>query len=81
MDFAKAIAEKIRAQGKERSTADAYIGWVKRYRDYCAARRIGKETRAEVAVERFLSMLANPELAKVNREQIAEPVRLRLYTG
>lgn len=53
------IEEKIRSQQKEQSTAEAYWGWVKRFLDYCKANHVGKETKAEVAVERFLSELAN----------------------
>ena len=59
MDIKKAIYEKVRAEGKEDSTAEAYYGWTRRYLDFCRDRKLGKETPAEEAVEQFLSMLAN----------------------
>lgn len=55
----KTLREKIRSQGKETSTADAYWHWWQRYVNYLRANKIGKETQAERAVERFLSTLAN----------------------
>lgn len=53
----KTLREKIRSQGKESSTADAYWHWWQRYVNYLRANKIGKETQAERAVERFLSTL------------------------
>lgn len=53
------IEQKVRSQGKAESTADAYWGWVNRYLQFCKANGIGKETRAEEAVTKFLSRLAN----------------------
>lgn len=55
----KMLREKIRAQGKEQSTADVYWHWWQKYVEFLRENRIGKETRAESAVERFLSRLAN----------------------
>lgn len=59
MDVTKRITEKVLSQGKARSTAKAYSGWVMRYLAWCQQNRIGKETRAEEACERYLSWLAN----------------------
>jgi integron integrase len=59
IDIKTEIYEKIRSQGKERSTAKQYTHWTTRFLDFCKAHKIGKETQAEVAVERFLSFLAN----------------------
>ena len=53
------LREKIRSQGKESSTADVYWHWWQRYVNYVRQNKIGKETQAERAVERFLSTLAN----------------------
>lgn len=65
------IEEKIRSQQKEQSTAEAYWGWVKRFLDYCKANHVGKETKAEVAVERFLSELANKYRVSANTQNQA----------
>jgi integron integrase len=59
MDVKKLIHDRIRAQDKALSTAEQYTHWTTRFLDYCKAKKIGKETKAEDAVERFLSDLAN----------------------
>lgn len=59
MDVKKLIHDRIRSQDKALSTADQYTHWTTRFLDFCKAKKIGKETQAEVAVERFLSDLAN----------------------
>ena len=65
------IEEKIRAQGKADSTADAYWGWVSRYLEFCKANKIGRETPAEQAVTQFLSRLANIEDVSANTQNQA----------
>lgn len=59
MDVKKLIHDRIRSQDKALSTAEQYTHWTTRYLEFCKARKIGKETKAETAVERFLSDLAN----------------------
>ena len=67
----KTLREKIRSQGKERSTADAYWHWWQRYVQYLREKKIGKETQAERAVERFLVTLANKENVSANTQNQA----------
>lgn len=72
MDIEKMIREKIRSQGKAKGTADAYFGWVKRYLKFCEARGINKaNSTAEVAAEKFLSMLANDSDVSANTQNQA----------
>lgn len=79
MDLEKRLREKIRAQGKADSTADAYWHWSKRFLAYCKHSGIGKETKAEIAVERFLSMLANEEDVSSNTQNQAFAAICYLY--
>lgn len=58
MDIEKLIRDKLRLQGKESSTADAYCYWTLRFFKFCKAKGIGKETQAERAVEQWLTSLA-----------------------
>jgi integron integrase len=69
--FELRLREKVRSQGKAKSTADAYWHWWARYIDYCRANKIGKETKAEVASERFLSSLANQRHVSANTQNQA----------
>lgn len=71
MDFERELRQKIRAQGKADSTANAYWYWVDRFLGYCRKEGIGRETKAEAAVERFLSMLANKENVSANTQNQA----------
>lgn len=59
IDYVEKLKETVRAQGKAESTGEAYGYWLDRYLSWCRENRVGKETKAEVAVERYLSMLAN----------------------
>lgn len=59
MNITQRITDKVLSQGKARSTAEAYSGWVIRYLEWCKQNHVGKETRAEDACERYLSWLAN----------------------
>jgi integron integrase len=79
MDLEKRLREKIRAQGKADSTADAYWHWSNRYLAYCRKCGIGKETKAEKAVERFLSHLANEEDVSANTQNQAFASLCYLY--
>lgn len=65
------IETKIRSQHKEQSTADAYWGWVKRYFDFCAKNKLGKDVRAEDAVTQFLTRLANIDNVSANTQNQA----------
>jgi len=60
------LRERIRMQGKSRKTANSYWHWVKRYFSFCNKHKIGRETKAELAVERFLTHLANKEIWLAN---------------
>jgi integron integrase len=71
MDIQKLITEKIRSQGKANSTAEAYVGWTIRFLEFCKSNGIGKETRAETAVEKFLSKLANVDDVSANTQNQA----------
>lgn len=71
MRFDKQIRERIRLQQKSDSTADAYVHWFNRYLSFCQANKIGKETKAEVAVEKFLGFLANRERVSANTQNQA----------
>lgn len=79
MDLEKRLREKIRAQGKATSTADAYWYWIERYLKYCSENGTGRETKAEIAVERFLSMLANVDDVSANTQNQAFASLCYLY--
>jgi integron integrase len=79
MDIEKRLREKIRAQGKADSTADAYWHWTKRYLDFCSENGIGRETKAEIAVERFLSRLANVDDVSANTQNQSFAALCYLY--
>jgi hypothetical protein len=57
-DYEVKLRERIRMQHKSDGTADAYWHWVNRFLDFNQANKIGKETKAEKAVEKFLTFLA-----------------------
>lgn len=65
------IETKIRSQHKEQSTADAYWGWVKRYFDFCLTNKLGKDVKAEDAVTKFLTRLANIDNVSANTQNQA----------
>ena len=69
--YEQLLRETIRAQNKSTGTADAYCHWWNRYLSWCKSNHIGKETRAEVAVERFLSYLANDRDVSANTQNQA----------
>ena len=69
--YEQLLRETVRAQNKSKGTADAYWHWFARYRAWCKSNHIGKETRAEVAVERFLSFLANDRNVSANTQNQA----------
>lgn len=69
--YEKKLREVIRAQNKSRGTADAYWHWFSRFMQWCKSNKIGRETRAEVAVERFLSWLANARNVSANTQNQA----------
>lgn len=71
MNLKTQIFEKIRSQGKALSTAECYWYWMDRFLQFCAKNKIGKETKAEDAVTRFLSHLANRENVAANTQNQA----------
>lgn len=71
MRFEQQIRERIRLQHKSDSTADAYVHWFNRYLSFCQSNKIGKETKAEIAVEKFLGFLANRERVSANTQNQA----------
>jgi len=68
VDIEKKLRERIKMQRKSDLTADAYWSWCKRFFEFCKVRKIGKETKAEDAVERFLTHLANVEHVSANTQ-------------
>lgn len=58
MNLEKRMRERIHVQGKSKETFKTYWHWCARYIDFCVERGIGKETRAESAVEDWLTFLA-----------------------
>jgi integron integrase len=71
MKFEQQIRERIRLQHKSDSTADAYVHWFRRFLEFCRLNQLGKETRAEIATEKFLGHLANRERVSANTQNQA----------
>jgi integron integrase len=66
-------------QHKSDSTADSYWHWVDRFFNFNTDNKIGRETRAEAAVERFLTHLANRERVSANTQNQAFSALCYLY--
>jgi integron integrase len=79
VDIEKKLRERIKMQRKSDSTANAYWQWSKRFLDFCKENKVGKETKAEVAVERFLTHLANVENISANTQNQAFSAICYLY--
>jgi integron integrase len=71
MKFERQIRERIRLQHKADATADVYVHWFNRFLSFCQMNRIGRETKAELAAERFLGHLANRERVSANTQNQA----------
>jgi integron integrase len=52
------LRARLAEQHKSYKTANSYARWWNQYMQYCKAKKIGKETKAEDAVQRFLTSLA-----------------------
>jgi integron integrase len=65
------LRRTIRLQGKQDATADVYWYWSERFLRWCKSFGIGKETKAETAVTRFLSELANEKDMSANTQNQA----------
>ena len=78
-DLEVRLRRKIRAQGKADSTADAYWEWCRQFLDYCASRGVGRETKAEDAVEQWLTSLANDRDLAANSQNVAFSALCYLY--
>jgi len=61
MNIQQALKERIKLQGMAWSTYKSYWHWCSQFFTWCADNNIGKETRAELAVEQWLSWLANSQ--------------------
>lgn len=70
-DYEIKLRERVRMQHKSNGTADAYWHWVNRFLDFNLANKIGKETKAEAAVEKFLTHIANRECVSANTQNQA----------
>lgn len=79
MNLELQLRETIRAQGKSDNTAEVYWQWCRRYFDWCKQQGIGKSVKAELAVEKFLSMLANVEDVSPNTQNQAFSALCYLY--
>lgn len=51
MNLEKLLSDKIKVQGKSRKTFETYWHHCDSFFKFCRANGIGKETRAEVAVD------------------------------
>ncbi len=71
MQFETQIRERIRLQHKSDSTADAYVHWFGRFLSFCKHHGFGKETKAEISVEKFLGFIANHERVSANTQNQA----------
>lgn len=78
-EIEKKLRETIKTQGKSRSTADSYWNWWKRYSDFCKLKKFGKETKAEIAVEKFLTDLANNQHVSANTQNQAFSALCYMY--
>lgn len=65
------LRETVRSQGKAKSTADAYWFWLNRFLRFCKKEKLGRETKAERAVEQFLTMLTSRENVSDNTQNQA----------
>lgn len=65
------IRDRIRLQHKSKATAEAYVHWFNRFLSFCKSSRIGSETKAEIAVEKFLGFLAIKERVSANTQNQA----------
>lgn len=64
MKLKQQLYEKIRSEGKDRKTADAYWGWIRRFLIYAEKKRgvwVHPKDMGRPQVEHFLSYLANVE--------------------
>lgn len=69
------MQEKIRVQGKSKKTFSSYWYYCEKYLSFCAAKLIGRETKAEVAVERWLTdMVCNHNAAKSSQNLALQSV-------
>ncbi len=79
MDLEQRLIEKIRLQGKSKNTAETYWTHCKSYLDFCRQNTIGRETRAEVAVERWLTWLGCKRNVAKNTQNVALQAVCYLY--
>ena len=78
-ELGRRLRERIRLQGKSRETAKSYWSWVVRFLDFNKSQGVGSETKAERAVERFLTHLANREHVAANTQNQAFSAICYLY--
>lgn len=79
MNLQQRLKERLYVQGKERTTFKTYWYWCDKFLQYCKRNGIGKETRAEEAVERWLTWLAVKQHLGKNSQNVALQAVCYLY--
>lgn len=79
MNLEQRMMDRIKVQGKSSETFETYWYYVKGYLAFCADVGIGKETRAEKAVERWLTWLAQSRHVSKNTQNVALQAVCYLY--